>query len=210
MTQSAALLLRCTPAPSQTPDIDALTQRLRTLRPGLVERVDVNRARDGAFLYVYLWLAAGRAAADTDAALLHESAVPVLPGSDLDVLCLQPVLDVAGASAGEQARFHYVVETDIAPATADELIRWYAEEHLPGLARVPGNIRSRRLQTPAGNGMPRSVACYDLTVPETLERDAWLAVRGTEWSSRVRPHFCNTRRVMFERLATHDYLTGTP
>jgi len=28
----------------------------------------------------------------------------------------------------------------------------------------------------------------------------WLAVRGTPWSSRVRPHFIHTRRTMYRRV----------
>jgi hypothetical protein len=48
---------------------------------------------------------------------------------------------------------------------------------------------------------PLSLACYDLVIPETLGSPPWLAVRGTAWSSRVRPHFTNTRRTMFTILA---------
>jgi len=33
-----------------------------------------------------------------------------------------------------------------------------------------------------------------------LERPEWLAVRHTEWSSRVRPHFRNTVRIMFRTV----------
>ena len=47
---------------------------------------------------------------------------------------------------------------------------------------------------------PLSLACYDLVSTETLGSPPWLAVRATEWSSRVRPHFMNTRRTMFKTL----------
>jgi hypothetical protein len=36
--------------------------------------------------------------------------------------------------------------------------------------------------------------------PQVLERPEWLAVRHTEWSDRVRPHFRNTVRVMFRTV----------
>ena len=47
---------------------------------------------------------------------------------------------------------------------------------------------------------PSSHAGYDLTSPAVLESEAWLAVRHTAWSDRVRPQFRNTRRTMFREL----------
>ncbi len=102
---------------------------------------------------------------------------------------------LAGASAGERPAFHYVVETDVAPEHEDELNAWYDQEHLPGLADVPGTIRATRFRRASGS--PKYLACYDLTTPATLDRDEWLAVRHTAWSSRVRPLFRNTRRTMY-------------
>ena len=46
------------------------------------------------------------------------------------------------------------------------------------------------------DGHPTYIACYDLVSADVLGCEAWLAVRGTEWSSRVRPLFRNTRRTM--------------
>jgi hypothetical protein len=48
---------------------------------------------------------------------------------------------------------------------------------------------------------PLSLACYDLVTQETLGSPPWLAVRETEWSSRMRPRFTNTIRTMFDLLA---------
>ena len=112
------------------------------------------------------------------------------------------VQSLAGASAGEQAAFHYVVETDVVPEHERELNAWYEQEHLPGLASVPGTIRAARFVRVSGS--PRSFACYDLVSPATLERAEWLAVRHTAWSSRVRPTFRNTRRTMFCRPVTSE------
>jgi hypothetical protein len=39
-----------------------------------------------------------------------------------------------------------------------------------------------------------------LVDPETLVSEAWLAMRRTAWSERVRPHFRNTKRTTFRRL----------
>lgn len=70
---------------------------------------------------------------------------------------------------------------------------------------MPGNVRAWRLRNlDAG---PRYHACYDLLAPEVLERAAWLAVRHTAWSERVRPHFVNTQRAMF-RVLLEEFAAG--
>ena len=108
---------------------------------------------------------------------------------------LSRMFDILGASSGELPAFHYVVETDPETGWAEEIARWYDNEHMPGLAAVPGCVRaSRYLNHDHG---PLSYACYDLVTQETLGCDAWLAVRNTDWSSQMRPHFTNTRRTMF-------------
>jgi hypothetical protein len=115
--------------------------------------------------------------------------------SDVRASVLEEVFDVAGASSGEQALFHYVVETDIEPGWQQEIFDWYDQEHMPGLAAVPGCIRARRF---INHGEGRlSLACYDLSDAAALHSPEWLAVRGTAWSSRARPHFTNTLRTMF-------------
>jgi hypothetical protein len=108
--------------------------------------------------------------------------------------CLQ-MLD--GASAGQGAPYHYSVETDVLAGHEDDLNAWYAQEHLPGLASVPGTVRAARYLDATGS--PRYYACYDLASPDALGSPAWLAVRATAWSARVRPAFRNTRRTMFRR-----------
>lgn len=108
---------------------------------------------------------------------------------------LQPTFETRGAAAGAAARFHYVVETDPEAGWHGEIARWYDEEHMPGLAAVPGCIRAWRALN-LGMG-PLSLAAYDLVAAEVLGSPPWLDVRGTAWSDRTRPHFTNTRRTMF-------------
>lgn len=108
---------------------------------------------------------------------------------------LTSLRSIQGASWLEKATYHYVVETDVAEQDEAEFNAWYEQEHLPGLARVPGTVLARRFRR--NSGAPRYIACYDLTTPATLEHPAWLEVRHTSWSSRVRPLFRNTRRTMF-------------
>ncbi|NBW63424.1 MAG: 7-carboxy-7-deazaguanine synthase QueE, partial [Synechococcaceae bacterium WB4_1_0192] len=46
----------------------------------------------------------------------------------------------------------------------------------------------------AAAGLPLHLACYDLLHADVTESEPWLAVRHTDWSSRVRPLFRHTRR----------------
>lgn len=111
---------------------------------------------------------------------------------------LHRTLDLAGASAGEDAPWHYIVETDVLPEAEADLNAWYDQEHLPGLAAVPGTVRAMRYE--CRDESPRYLACYDLHTRETFGSPPWLAVRASDWSSRVRPSFRNTRRTMFKRI----------
>ena len=113
---------------------------------------------------------------------------------------LQLVLDCACASPNAPITAHYTVQTDPAAGWEDEIAQWYAQEHMPGLAMVAGCVRAQRF-TNHDHG-PTSFACYDLTAAEVMGSPAWLAVRATDWSSRCRPHFTNTRRTFFQSLHT--------
>ena len=104
-----------------------------------------------------------------------------------------------GASHLERGAYHYIVETDVSAASDEEFNAWYDTEHLPGLARVPGTVSAKRYLRLSG--APRYIACYELLSPAVMESEAWLAIRHTAWSSRVRPMFFNTVRKLFKR---HD------
>ena len=119
-----------------------------------------------------------------------------LPGASVRVL--HRTLDLPGASSGQDAPWHYIVETDVLPEAEADLNAWYDPEHLPGLAAVPGTVRALRYE--CRHKGPRYLACYDLHTRETFGSPPWLAVRATDWSSRVRPSFRNTRRTMFMRI----------
>ena len=136
-------------------------------------------------------------AAPEDFARLDVAVRTLVPDAKLARLAL--LVEVGGASAGEAAPFHYVVETDVLAEREADFNAWYDSEHLPGLAAVPGTVRAARYRDVAGH--PRYYACYDLTSPGTLGSPEWLAVRATPWSDRVRPTFRNTRRTMFRRVA---------
>lgn len=175
MSGLPALLLR-RPDPPREEGALAAQARERFAGRG---RLALCVALDGSVAFLYCW-SSGE------------------PGAVPGIERLAPLQDIPGPAAGERAPFHYVVETDAAPGWEGELDRWYAEEHLPALAAVPGCARAGRLRNLDGG--PRSHAFYELVSPQVLETAAWLAVRRTPWSDRVRPQFRDTRRIMFRRL----------
>jgi hypothetical protein len=145
-------------------------------------RLQVCVSADGALVYIYAWL-------NLQAVNGHHAR---------SVQRLVPLADWRGISSGHEAPYHYVVATDIEPEWEAEFNRWYDAEHMPGLAAVPGTVHCARLRSL--DGKPEYHSCYDLTSPQALERDEWCLMRSSAWSVRVRPHFLNTRRLMFRTV----------
>jgi hypothetical protein len=73
---------------------------------------------------------------------------------------------------------------DIPDEHAEEFNRWYDEEHVPLISKVPGVLRARRFVDPAGK--PRYVALYDLAGPEVRQHPDWAPAVNTEWTKRIR------------------------
>jgi len=188
-----AILFKCH-APLPAPD--RIVEGLAQLQQLPVAAVTVNLGLDGAELYAYLWL---REAAEVGSGPLAQAVALAFAGGAVDAAWLVRLQDIRGASYGATTEFHYVVETDVAPEAEGDLNEWYNNEHLPGLAAVPGAIRAQRLLNL--DGAPRYHSCYDLVTQETLAAAPWLAVRHTAWSDRIRPSFRNTKRTMFRRVA---------
>jgi hypothetical protein len=191
-----ALLLRLHGAAAAGPVLAAAIALLRRELQGL-KHTNEYATLAGTEVYVYAWMDSGADVGNDTIDTLHAA----LSGSfasafTLDRLELQR--DFAGASAGAPAPRFYVVETDPAEGSEEEMFRWYDSEHMPGLAAVPGCARAMRLLN--RDGGPRAHACYALANAEVTSTPAWLAVRATPWSARVRPNFRNTRRTMFRAL----------
>lgn len=167
------------------------------------EAMDVYHGADSVESYVYLQLPPTDGGDSETKGLqalcqtLHAALEPGHP--EIEVAWMKKTLDVAGHSAGKTGAWHYVVETDVLPAAEDDFNDWYASEHLPGLAAVPGTIRAMRYV--CDDATPKYYAAYDLETRETFGSEPWLRVRGTEWSSRVRPNFINTKRTMFKKAS---------
>ncbi len=121
-----------------------------------------------------------------------------LTGHHAEVSRLQLVMHLASSPAQATASTHYVVETDPEDGWETEIFKWYDEEHMPGLALVPGCWVARRYLNL--DHSPRSFACYDLASLDVLKTDAWLAVRASAWSDMCRPHFTNTLRTQFQSV----------
>ncbi|MBL8384370.1 MAG: hypothetical protein JNM90_14925 [Burkholderiales bacterium] len=180
----------------------ALAQLARTA--GLpVRSAHAHRGTEAPAFYLYVELGEPQALASAVLSGIESEVAEkfALPPEAVQGFRLRRVLERDGAAAGRAAHYHYVVETNAAPGWMGEVARWYEEEHLPGLAQVPGCVRACRYVNLDGD--PSSVACYDLEAPDVLSSPAWLAVRATAWSDRVRPQFRDTRRTMFRTGARH-------
>ena len=90
----------------------------------------------------------------------------------------------------------YIVEQDAEPADEAELNAWYAQEHMPRLASVPGVVAARRYVALDAAQSPRYLAAYWLERREVFESPAWIEARVTPWTERARTFFQNPRRTM--------------
>jgi hypothetical protein len=158
-------------------------------------RLELCLSLAGDLAFAYLW-----------AESLHSFAQVAPAAGWASVQRLELLSSHAGASAGQAAPWHYVVATDVEPGWEQEFNDWYDTEHLPGLAAVPGSALACRLRN-LDDG-PRYHACYRLASPQAMEHPAWLAVRHTAWSDRVRPRLRNTERLMFRVLAEETAAGG--
>lgn len=179
----AALLLR-RPRPPEDEARLVAEARAFALSVPVPVRLQVCVSLDGALACIYAWMEA--------------VALGACPASEQHPARLAPLAEWDGASADEEALYHYVVATDVDPEHEADFNRWYDTEHMPGLAGVPGTVHCARLLSVGG--APRYHACYDLVSPDVLDGADWLAARHTPWSSRVRPHFVDPRRYMFRTL----------
>jgi len=179
-----AVLMLCHPVvPGPDDKIIAEARAFGRTLPG-VPPLQACVSLDGTQACIYAW---------TDASLVNRRAPELASIARLATLC-----EWNGVSAREPAPYHYAVATDIDPAKEIEFNSWYYSEHMPSLAAVPGTAYCARFRSLESR--PRYRAVYNLTAPEVMESEAWLAVRHTAWASRIRPHFVNTTRTMFRTV----------
>jgi hypothetical protein len=93
-----------------------------------------------------------------------------------------------------------VVLSDVDPEHEEDLNRWYDEEHLPTLLKVPGVLSARRFKLapetedpkPGGTGRPQKyLTLYEHESVEVQNTETYQKTRSTPWAERVRPHVKN-------------------
>lgn len=167
--------------------------------PVLEGRFHVCHGADVEETYIYVadsrssQASDGRQLSDRVSATFRDGLNQAYANADVSVLTVTRA--IAGASHGRVTGWHYVVETDVLPEAERDFNAWYDQEHMPGLAAVPGTVHALRLLNTTG--APRYHALYLLETREAFGSEPWLKVRATDWSSRVRPNFTNTKRTMF-------------
>jgi hypothetical protein len=192
-----AFLVKCRQAPERLDDV--LREAARGTRLDCASTT-THEALAGTGMYAYAWLASPSLDVNDNLARFTQALQRdrTLSSAEDAVLPLQLLIDVQGASTGQPAPFHYVVEAGVDTEHESEFNAWYDAEHLPGLAAVAGCVRARRLRIlEMLDGRSIYLACYDIVSPGALTSEAWLAVRRTPWSDRVRPTFRDTKRTVF-------------
>lgn len=107
--------------------------------------------------------------------------------------------DPGGMLTPEGAAAFYVVLTNVAEHAAEDFDRWFAEEHQPALAQVPGVISARHYQT--RSGPHRRFAAFHLADPGIVFSDAWHRAAASPWTDRIRSSMQETERIVFSTPA---------
>lgn len=191
MQAFAAILLKspACPASLSSGALSALGAEFGAIRARPYE------ALDGSEAYIYLDLPPQSRSAAQFAEAVKDAAGRHLAGTGITAWALTGVCDINGANEGQAAPFFYTVEITSKRENMPAVSEWYDQEHMPGLAAVPGCAHARRFLTDGPE--QTSCACYEITNSGIRETAAWNAVRGTPWSQKVRPHFLNLKRNMF-------------
>jgi hypothetical protein len=91
-----------------------------------------------------------------------------------------------------------VVRIDVAPEMEEELNRWYTEEHIPNLLKVPGVIWAKRgINTGKG---PKYVAVYEHESIDVRNSEVFKKAAETEWTRKLVPQFLSMEREVYELL----------
>jgi hypothetical protein len=79
-----------------------------------------------------------------------------------------------------------IVKVNIDPQKESEFNRWYNEEHIPNLLKVPGVIKATRGVAIKGGGH-KYITVYEHESEEVRESDAYKAAVETQWTRELRP-----------------------
>jgi hypothetical protein len=182
-------------------DLDALAALIREIVTEITPLRGLQLAFEPSIrvIHCYAQLQETTMLGNEACAVVERELVATAPAwSEAQVSRLENVFDTTGVSAATVSAFHYVVETDVDEGWWPEFTRWYDEEHMPGLAAVPGCVHAVRYVN--HDYGPRSHASYLLVTEDTKGSPPWMLMTDSAWSSRVRPHFVNTIRTMMRSL----------
>lgn len=196
MTPNIDLILLRAKLKEPSKSLPSISGLLRQAKQDEFQQVVITYSEDAKYVYTYFYLQQPSQVAPIRADEFLGGLTDMLV--DIEISRIQFVNSINGFSYGALPNNRYAVEMDPESGWRDELFAWYDQEHLPGLASVPGCIKATRCLNL--DHSPYSFAFYDLVSPEVLGCEEWLKVRHTSWSDKVRPHFTNTRRTMFKFL----------
>ena len=80
-----------------------------------------------------------------------------------------------------------IVRIDVGPEMEGEFNRWYNEEHIPALLKVPGVLWAKRAIN-TGKGA-KYIAVYEHENIDVQNSEAYRKATQTEWTRRLQPHF---------------------
>jgi len=190
---SHLVLMRAKLKDSSPESICETASALRLAKQSEFSKVILTSNAQTSDFYGYFYLSSPTALSAIESESFLGKVAKAFSNVEISRLAIQDSIE--GCSKGLTPINRYAVEMDPEAGWQEELFAWYNEEHLPGLASVPGCIAAVRCINL--DHSPFSIAFYDLTSPEVLGCEPWLKVRNTTWSDRVRPHFTNVRRTMF-------------
>ena len=111
-----------------------------------------------------------------------------------------------GSVGGVRARHMITVSMEVAPDSADELIRWHREEHMPMLLEAQGMLTGRLcrrsgLHPDAPCHDPEWLSIYEMQSPDTLKDPKVKAANETEWAQRMHSVTTDANLGILERIA---------
>ena len=86
---------------------------------------------------------------------------------------------------------------NVKPEAVAEVQRWYREEHIPRLSKVPGCVSARHFFSHAGTH--NSIALYELESAKICASDAWKEAAFTAWTKQMHPHLNDVLRLVLQR-----------
>jgi hypothetical protein len=91
-----------------------------------------------------------------------------------------------------------IVRIDVKPEMEEEFNRWYDEEHIPNLLKVPGILSAKRAIN-TGKG-PKYIAVYEHENKEVQRTDDFRKAVDTEWTKKIAPRLLKMEREVYELL----------